>query len=131
MDPRLLVSPVNCEQVASMQEDLLMKRKVPSRRAVTRLAAITAWPGLLCAIYLLAIRPAALRWGATTEEAKRSMPGDDLVPSPSFCATRAITVHGRPQDIWPWLVQIGYGRAGFYGYDLIEDLGSSTGIRSA
>jgi len=37
----------------------------------------------------------------------------------------------RPEDIWPWLVQIGYGRAGFYGYDLIENLGSSTGVRSA
>lgn len=90
-----------------------------------------ALPVLLCAIYLLAIRPAALRWGATTEEVARSMPGDELVPSPSFCATRAITIHGRPADIWPWLVQIGYGRAGFYGYDLIENLGSSRGIRSA
>ena len=90
-----------------------------------------ALPVLLYAIYLLAIRPAELRWGATAEEVARSMPGDDLVPTPSFCATRAITIHGRPEDIWPWLVQIGYGRAGFYGYDLIENLGSSTGIRSA
>lgn len=108
-----------------------MKRKVPIRRAVTRLAAITALSGLLCVIYLLAIRPAALRWGATAEEARSSMPGDDLVSSPSFCATRAITIHGKPQDIWPWLVQVGYGRAGFYGYDLIENLGSNSGIRSA
>lgn len=58
------------------------------------------------------------------------MPGDDLVPSPSFCATRAITIDRKPEDIWPWIVQIGYKRAGFYGYDLIENLGS-TGIRSA
>ncbi|MGO9436734.1 MAG: hypothetical protein ACLPH3_09045 [Terracidiphilus sp.] len=108
-----------------------MKRKVPGRRAVIRLAAIMVLLGLLCAIYLLAIRPAALRWGATAEEIARSMPGDDIVRSPSFCATRAITISGRPEDIWPWLVQIGYGRAGFYGYDLIENLGSSTGVRSA
>ena len=108
-----------------------MKRKVFSRSVAIRLLAVMALPGLLYAIYLLAIRPAALRWGATAEEVARSMPGDDLVPSPSFCATRAITIHGRPEDIWPWLVQIGYGRAGFYGYDLIENLGSSTGIRSA
>lgn len=108
-----------------------MKRKVPSRSVATRLLAVMALPGLLYAIYLLAIRPAALHWGATAEEVARSMPGDDLVPSPSFCATRAITIHGRPEDIWPWLVQIGYGRAGFYGYDLIENLGSSTGVRSA
>jgi hypothetical protein len=108
-----------------------MKRKVPSRSVAIRLLTVMALPGLLYAIYLLAIRPAALRWGATAEEVARSIPGDDLVPSPSFCATRAITIHGRPEDIWPWLVQIGYGRAGFYGYDLIENLGSSTGVRSA
>jgi hypothetical protein len=108
-----------------------MKREVPGRSVAVRLLAVMALPGLLHAIYLLAIRPAALRWGATAAEVARSMPGDDLVPSPSFCATRAITIHGRPEDIWPWLVQIGYGRAGFYGYDLIENLGSSRGVRSA
>jgi hypothetical protein len=108
-----------------------MKHKVPSRSVAIRLLAVMALPGLLYAIYLLAIRPAALRWGATAEEVARSIPGDDLVPSPSFCATRAVTIHGRPEDVWPWLVQIGYGRAGFYGYDLIENLGSSTGVRSA
>jgi hypothetical protein len=59
------------------------------------------------------------------------MPGDDLVESPSFCATRAITIQGNAEEIWPWLVQIGYGRAGFYGYDLIENIGGRTGIRSA
>ena len=59
------------------------------------------------------------------------MPGDSLVPSPYFCATRAITIEGRPEDIWPWLVQMGYDRAGFYGYDLIENIGSKSGIHSA
>lgn len=107
------------------------KRKVPSRSVAMRMLAIIALPVLLSAIYLLAIRPSALRWGATAEEVARSMPGDDIVSSPSFCATRGISIQGRPEDIWPWLVQIGYGRAGFYGYDLIENLGSGSGIRSA
>src|SRR5208282_5322757 len=78
-----------------------------------------------------AIRPFQLQWGATAEEVARPMPGDGLVSYPSFCATRAITIRGKPEEIWPWLVQIGYGRAGFYGYDLIENVGSSSGIRSA
>jgi len=108
-----------------------MKRKAPSRSIAIKLLAILALLGLLAAVYLLAIRPSQLQWGATAEEVARSMPGDDLVPSPSFCATRAVTIRGKPEDIWSWLVQIGYGRAGFYGYDLIENLGSSTGIRSA
>lgn len=108
-----------------------MKRHVPSSSVAMRLLAIIALPVLLSAVYLLAIRPSALRWGATAEEVARSMPGDDLVISPSFCATRGISIQGRPEDIWPWLVQMGYGRAGFYGYDLIENLGRGTGIRSA
>lgn len=59
------------------------------------------------------------------------MPGDDLVAHPDFCATRAITIRATPESIWPWLVQMGYNRAGFYGYDLIENPGSVRGIRSA
>lgn len=108
-----------------------MKRAVSRRSLAIRLLAVMALPCLLYATYLVAIRPAALHWGATAEEVVHSMPGDDLVLSPSFCATRGITIAGRPEDIWPWLVQMGYHRAGFYGYDLIENLGSSTGIRSA
>jgi hypothetical protein len=54
-----------------------------------------------------------------------------LDPSPTFLATRAITIQGTPEEIWPWLVQMGYGRAGFYGYDILENLGSPTGMASA
>ena len=95
-----------------------------------RLLVALSLPAALFAIYLSAIRPFALRWGSTVEEGTRAMSGDSLVPSPSFFATRAITIEGRPEDIWPWLVQMGYDRAGFYGYDLIENVGSKTGIHS-
>jgi hypothetical protein len=81
--------------------------------------------------YIFGLRPLLLRWGATPEEMARAMPGDSLVANPTFCATRAVTIRGRPEDIWPWIAQMGYGRAGFYGYDLIENLGSERGIRSA
>jgi hypothetical protein len=83
------------------------------------------------AIYLLCARPYQLHWGATEEEVKRPMPGDELDPAPAFLATRAITIDGAAKDIWPWLLQMGYGRAGFYGYDILENLGSPRGIRSA
>lgn len=86
---------------------------------------------LFGAFYVWQIRPRQLRWGATTAECARSMPEDQSVGSPAFDATRAITIHARPEQIFPWLVQMGFGRAGFYGYDLIEDLGSGSGIRSA
>lgn len=107
------------------------QHRVPGRSVAMRLLALMALPALLVAVYLLAIRPSQLHWGATSEETARSMPGDDIVSSASFCATRAVTIHSRPEEIWPWLAQMGYGRAGFYGYDLIENVGSRTGIRSA
>ena len=51
------------------------------------------------------------------------MPGDQLVMEPQFAPTRAITIDAPPEDVWPWLVQIGYGRAGFYAYDVLDNLG--------
>jgi hypothetical protein len=62
-----------------------------------------------------------LRWGATDAEVARAMPGHELVSEPSFNATRAITIDAPPEAVWPWLVQIGYGRAGFYSYDLFDN----------
>ncbi len=62
-----------------------------------------------------------LRWGATDDEVTGSMPGDEMVPNPSFCATSAITIDAPPEAVWPWLVQIGTGKAGFYSYDLFDN----------
>lgn len=86
---------------------------------------------LLGAAYIWGIRPAQLQWGATPAEVARPMPEDQSVVDPIFDATRAITIHATPEQIYPWLVQMGFGRAGFYGYDLIENVGSSSGIGSA
>lgn len=79
--------------------------------------------GIVLAMYLLVYRPQQLRWGATDEEVARAMPGDQIQPQPIFNATRAITIHAQPEQIWPWLVQIGYLRAGWYGYDWIDNEG--------
>jgi hypothetical protein len=51
-----------------------------------------------------------LRWGATDDELAMALPGDDMVQRSHFNFTRAITIQARPEEIWPWLVQIGYGR---------------------
>jgi len=104
-----------------------MKRSALIIRFISAIALLV----ILITTYLFVIRPTQLRWGATVEELHRAIPGDNLVVHPTFVATRAITVHARPEDIWPWLVQMGYNRAGFYGYDLIENLGSTSGIHSA
>ncbi len=74
------------------------------------------------AAYSLAVRPWHLRWGATPEELTRPLPGDDLIPQPKQLSTRAVTIQAGAAAIWPWLVQIGQGRGGFYSYDCLENL---------
>jgi hypothetical protein len=61
-------------------------------------------------------------WGATDAEIRQSLPGDDLVPNPRVETTRAITIQASAAEVWPWLVQIGYKRAGWYSYDWIHRL---------
>jgi hypothetical protein len=51
------------------------------------------------------------------------MPGDDLVPRCQYVVTRAITIRAAPAAVWPWLVQIGFGKAGFYAHDLLDNAG--------
>jgi len=62
-----------------------------------------------------------LRWGATDAEVAATMPGDDLLPHAQFHPTRAITIDAPPTAVWPWLVQVGFGRAGFYSNDLLDN----------
>lgn len=66
----------------------------------------------------LAIRPFHLRWGATAEDLAAVMPGD--LKGPRW--TRAVTIAGTPEQVWPWLVQWGQGRGGWYSYDWLENL---------
>lgn len=68
----------------------------------------------------LAWRPAMLRWGTQGNEAVEALPGDDLVPNPRVQSTRAITIDAPPERVWPWIVQMGIYRAGFYTHDRVE-----------
>lgn len=67
-------------------------------------------------------RRAQLAFGATAEEEAAELPGDDLVPGADLVATRAITIRASTADVWPWLVQMGQGRGGFYSYDRLENM---------
>lgn len=70
-----------------------------------------------------------LRWGASTDEVHSLLPGDALLPVPHFQATRAVTIDASPETVWPWLVQIGLGRAGFYSYDRLDNKGEPSADR--
>jgi hypothetical protein len=72
-------------------------------------------------LYYLIYLPWSLSWGATDEEVNRQMSGDDILDQPTFVATRAISIEASPEEIWPWIIQIGYRRAGFYSYDRLDN----------
>ena len=64
-----------------------------------------------------------LRWGASPREIAEALPGDELLPRAQYRSTRAITIDASPEEVWPWLVQVGCRRAGFYSNDLLDNLG--------
>ena len=104
---------------------------------VVLLVVMLGWLGLaigalgiiaVLVAYRLWIQPWQHRWGATDQELHRAMPGDDLLPD-AATTTRAITIAAPPEQVWPWLVQLGYGRAGWYSYDWIDNNGQPSADR--
>jgi WS/DGAT/MGAT family acyltransferase len=72
------------------------------------------------------------RTGATEEEARRRLPGDELVPGSNHVVTRAESIGAPPEQVWPWLMQMGYGRGGFYGdFPWWRDPDRHRGVRSS
>lgn len=60
---------------------------------------------------------------ATPQEVARALPGDGLIPQPIGIVNHAITIRRSPHEVWPWLVQMGAGRGGWYAYDFIDNGG--------
>ena len=88
------------------------------RRSALALLTVLIVSGL---IYHLGLRGWCLRWGTTPAEARATLPGDSLFPVYAGEATHAITIHTPPEKIWPWLMQIGQDRSGFYSYTFLEN----------
>ena len=72
--------------------------------------------------YWFRVRRWFSRWGTTPDELARVMPGDALIANPTQTDTHAVTVNAPPDDIWPWLVQMGHRRGGLYSYDWLDRL---------
>ncbi len=88
---------------------------------------VGVWAAL--ATYGIFLRRWHLRWGATPFETQRHIPGDEVIPHPELEATRAVSILAPPENVWPWLVQMGFGRAGFYSYDAIDNGGTPSADR--
>jgi hypothetical protein len=93
----------------------------PARILIT-VVGVAASAAAIDRLYRRFLREWVVTWGTTPDEAARPLPGDDLLDAADIVATRAIGIEAPPSAIWPWLVQMGPGRAGAYTYDWIENL---------
>jgi hypothetical protein len=94
---------------------MMMKKWIKVLLALALLAAL-----MISAIILLT--PWMDRWGATDAEIKATFPGDELVPSPLSFVNHAVTINAMPEEIYPWLVQMGADKGALYSYTLLETL---------
>jgi hypothetical protein len=80
--------------------------------------------GMVIAFYLQ-LRQEQQTWGVVPRDTGKALAGDDLITEPGIVETRSLTVDAAPAAVWPWLVQMGYGRGGWYSYDKLDMKGSS------
>jgi hypothetical protein len=91
--------------------------------AVTGLGVGIAVAAIVISAYALVIGPWARTWGTDGDDARRALPGDELLGEGVPSTTRAIAIDAPPSAVFPWLLQIGYGRGGWYSYDWIDNDG--------
>lgn len=78
--------------------------------------------GLLL-IYYFFLRPQLRKWGTRLGEAQRRLPGDEIIPSPTFETTHAVNIDAPPEAVWPWIAQMGRELTGYYALDLLMNQG--------
>lgn len=101
-----------------------------NRRLDSKLSALFGMGMAAGVVYGLKLRPWLLNWGASTDESERFLTGDEIAPECRYRATRAVTIDAPVDKVWPWLVQIGQDRGGFYSYLWLENL-FFAGMRNA
>jgi hypothetical protein len=93
-----------------------------TKRNGWRLAGmVICWALLLYVGITLALRPWNTTWGTTSAERSSALPGDEFVPVANYRIDHGITIDAPPEAVWPWLIQIGQDRAGFYSYTKLEN----------
>jgi hypothetical protein len=78
---------------------------------------------LISALFILPFsRPGLRKWGSTEEELSRELPGDELVKEVKGWYNHAITINTASANVWPWIMQLGQNKGGFYSYELLENI---------
>ena len=81
------------------------------------------------AVHGFLVRPRLMRWGASDEEVAGPYPGADVVPDGARGPTMAVTIDAPPEQVWPWLVQMGGDRGGWYSWDRLDNAGCPSARR--
>lgn len=98
---------------------------LPTSTRSPEASLLTSLEGVVIGAFALLtpmLRARRCRAGTQGDESVRALPGDDLIPQPRWAATHAITIQAAPARIWPWIVQIGQGRGGYYSYEGLENV---------
>src|SRR5512132_4303240 len=82
-----------------------------------------ALAGVMAGGFACYLRPRLLRWGATDEEVAGPYPSAEVGPDGERATTMAITIEAPPDRVWPWLVQMGWDRGGWYSWDRVDNAG--------
>ena len=85
-----------------------------------KFAGILLGLAIIGVIGIVLLMPWMDRWGATDNEVTAGYTGDDLVPSPRITYTRAVSINATPEEIYPWIVQLGAEKGGMYSYEWFE-----------
>ncbi|MEA2323014.1 MAG: hypothetical protein QOD81_2864, partial [Solirubrobacteraceae bacterium] len=103
-----------------------------SRPALLSSAAPRKWVGATAvgafAVYASVLRPRIQWLGTSDEERTATYPGDDLIPDGHRYGAMATTIAAPPKRVWPWLVQMGCDRAGFYSFDRLDNGGRPSAV---
>jgi len=89
-----------------------------TRVVLTAVIVLAAWT----TVYFAGLRSWHQRWGASEAELVTPLPGDILLPDATGQVTHAVTIDAGPEEVWPWIMQIGQDRSGFYSYTPLENL---------
>jgi proline iminopeptidase len=98
-------------------------------RALQAAARVAGCGALVNVVYRATLRPRLATWGASEDEAHAPLPGDDILSVGAATSTMGTTIDAPPAAVWPWLVQLGCGRAGWYSYDLLDNAGRPSADR--
>ena len=94
----------------------------PRHPALRKVALVLANAVVLYTTAVILFRPVYLRWGSSQQERYAALPGDSLTPHARYRVDHVITIHAPVSRVWPWLVQMGQDRGGFYSYSWLENL---------